>query len=172
MLWEVVWIQLEPKLKIFLEDCQKLVILAIGNELRADDGLGPLFANKFSKITKNASKVIVIDGGIVPENFTGTIRKENPSHVILIDAVEMNAAPGDMKFIAKEKISQYNVSTHSMPISFLIKYLETTSSFKIILLGIQPQNMELGEKITENVQISVNKLVDVFKNILNDLNLI
>jgi hydrogenase 3 maturation protease len=146
--------------------------LTIGNELRGDDGLGPLFANKFSKITKNASKVTVIDGGIVPENFTGTIRKENPSHVILIDAVEMNAAPGDMEVITKEKISQYNVSTHSMPISFLIKYLETTSSFKIILLGIQPQKMELGEEITEDVQISVNKLVDVFKNIFNDLNLI
>ncbi len=146
--------------------------MTIGNELRGDDGLGPLFANKFSKITKNTSKVIVIDGGIVPENFTGTIRKENPSHVILIDAVEMNAPPGDMKFIAKEEISQYNVSTHSMPISFLIKYLETTSSFKIILLGIQPQKMELGEEITENVQISVNKLVNVFKNILNDFNLI
>ncbi|MDO8870457.1 MAG: hydrogenase maturation peptidase HycI [Methanobacteriaceae archaeon] len=146
--------------------------MTIGNELRGDDGLGPLFANKFSKITKNASKVIVIDGGIVPENFTGTIRKENPSHVILIDAVEMNAAPGDMEVISKEKISQYNVSTHSMPISFLIKYLETTSSFKIILLGIQPQKMELGEEITEKVQISVNKLVDVFKNIFNDLNLI
>lgn len=146
--------------------------MTIGNELRGDDGLGPLFANKFSKITKNASKVILIDGGIVPENFTGTIRKENPSHVILIDAVEMNAAPGDMEIIAKEKISQYNVSTHSMPISFLIKYLETTCSFKIILLGIQPQKMALGEEITENVQISVNKLVDVFKNIFNDLNLI
>jgi hydrogenase 3 maturation protease len=146
--------------------------LTIGNELRGDDGLGPLFANKFSNITKNAHDVVVIDGGIVPENFTGTIRKENPSHVILIDAVEMNAAAGDMEVIPKEKISQYNVSTHSMPISFLIKYLETTSSFKIILLGIQPEKMELGDEITEKVQVSVNNLVNVFKNILNDLNLI
>jgi hydrogenase 3 maturation protease len=77
-----------------------------------------------------------------------------------------------MEVIPKEKISQYNVSTHSMPISFLIKYLETTSSFKIILLGIQPEKMELGEEITEKVQVSVNNLVDVFKNILDDLNLI
>ncbi len=146
--------------------------MTIGNELRGDDGLGPLFANKFSKITKNARDVVVINGGIVPENFTGSIRKENPSHVILIDAVEMNAAPGDMEVIAKEKISQYNVSTHSMPISFLIKYLETTSSFKIILLGIQPETMELGEEITENVQISVNNMIDAFKIILNDLDLI
>lgn len=146
--------------------------MAIGNELRGDDGLGPLFANKISKIIKNESNVVVINGGIVPENFTGTIRKENPSHVILIDAVEMNAQPGDMKFIAKEEISQYNVSTHSMPISFLIKYLETTSSFKIILLGMQPENMELGEEITENVKISVNNLINIFKTILNDLKLI
>jgi hypothetical protein len=32
--------------------------------------------------------------------------------------------------------------------------------------------MELGDEITEKVQVSVNNLVNVFKNILNDLNLI
>lgn len=121
---------------------------------------------------ENSSKVVVIDGGVVPENFTGTLRKENPTHVILIDAVEMNAVPGEIKFIEKEKISQYNVSTHSMPISFLIKYLETTSSFKIILLGIQPENMILGDEISEKVDKSVSVLVNKFTEIFNDLSLI
>lgn len=149
-----------------------MVVLAIGNELRGDDGLGPLFANKLSQIAENSSDVIVIDGGTVPENFTGSLRKEKPTHVILIDAVEMNGAPGDIKFIEKEKISQFNVSTHAMPISFLIKYLETTSSFEIILLGIQPKKMVLGEKITLEVENSVNNLINVFKKVFNELDLI
>ena len=147
-------------------------MLAIGNELRGDDGLGPLFAKKFSKIAENSSDVIVIDGGTVPENFTGSLRKEKPTHVILIDAVEMNGAPGEIKFIEKEKISQFNVSTHAMPISFLIKYLETTSSFEIILLGIQPKKMVLGEKITLEVENSVNNLINIFKKVFNELDLI
>lgn len=147
-------------------------MLAIGNELRGDDGLGPLFAKKFSQIAENSSDVIVIDGGTVPENFTGSLRKEKPTHVILIDAVEMNGAPGEIKFIEKEKISQFNVSTHAMPISFLIKYLETTSSFEIILLGIQPKNMVLGEEITLEVENSVNILINIFKKVFNELDLI
>jgi hydrogenase 3 maturation protease len=149
-----------------------VVVLAIGNELRGDDGLGPLFAKKLSQIAENSSDVIVIDGGTVPENFTGSLRKEKPTHVILIDAVDMNGAPGDIKFIEKEKISQFNVSTHAMPISFLIKYLETTSSFEIILLGIQPKKMVLGEKITLEVENSVNNLINIFKKVLNELDLI
>lgn len=146
--------------------------MAIGNELRGDDGLGPLFAKKLFEITNDSSKVVVIDGGTVPENFTGSLRKEKPSHVILIDAVEMNGNPGDMKLIEKERISQFNVSTHAMPISFLIKYLETTSSFKIILIGIQPKKMVLGEEITIEVENSLNDLVKIFKKVLKELDLI
>ncbi len=149
-----------------------MVVLAIGNELRGDDGLGPLFAKKLSQITENSSDVVVIDGGTVPENFTGTLRKEKPTHVILIDAVEMNSNPGDIEFIEKERISQFNVSTHAMPISFLIKYLEMTSSFEIILLGIQPKKMVLGEEITLEVENSVNHLINIFKKVLDELDLI
>jgi len=140
--------------------------------LRGDDGLGPLFAKKLSQITKESSNVVVIDGGTVPENFTGSLRKENPTHVILIDAVEMNGNPGDIELIEKERISQFNVSTHAMPISFLIKYLETTSSFKIILIGIQPKKMVLGEELTLEVENSVNVLVNIFKKVLKDYDLI
>lgn len=140
--------------------------------MRGDDGLGPLFAKKLSQITKESSNVVVIDGGTVPENFTGSLRKENPTHVFLIDAVEMNGNPGDIELIEKERISQFNVSTHAMPISFLIKYLETTSSFKIILIGIQPKKMVLGEELTLEVENSVNVLVNIFKKVLKDYDLI
>ncbi|HSO26167.1 MAG TPA: hydrogenase maturation peptidase HycI [Methanobacteriaceae archaeon] len=147
-------------------------MLAIGNELRGDDGLGPLFAKKISQITNDSSNVVVIDGGTVPENFTGSLRNEKPTHVILIDAVEMNGNPGDIEFIEKERISQFNVSTHAMPISFLIKYLETTSSFKIILIGIQPKKMVLGEEVTLEVENSLNDLVNIFKKSFKDYDLI
>ena len=147
-------------------------MLAIGNELRGDDGLGPLFAKKLSQNTNDSSNVVVIDGGTVPENFTGSLRNEKPTHVILIDAVEMNGNPGDIEFIEKERISQFNVSTHAMPISFLIKYLETTSSFKIILIGIQPKKMVLGEEVTLEVENSLNDLVNIFKKSFKDYDLI
>jgi hydrogenase 3 maturation protease len=147
-------------------------VLAIGNELRGDDGLGPLFAKKLSQIINDSSNVVVIDGGTVPENFTGSLRNEKPTHVILIDAVEMNGNPGDIEFIEKERISQFNVSTHAMPISFLIKYLETTSSFKIILIGIQPKKMVLGEEVTLEVENSINDLVNIFKKSFKDYDLI
>ena len=36
---------------------------------------------------------MVINAETVPENYTGLIRKEEPSHIIFIDAVEMKMNP-------------------------------------------------------------------------------
>ncbi len=174
----MVWIPLKPELRTFLKDCQKVVILTIGNELRGDDGLGPLFAqNLSSELEKSPikngqisqeDKIIIIDGGMVPENFTGSIRKENPTHIIIVDAVEMDKKPGTIKLINKDKIAQYNVSTHAMPLSFLIKYLETTGSFKVCLVGMQPKTMELGDNLSQEVKESVKEMVTLFYQVFCD----
>jgi hydrogenase 3 maturation protease len=82
--------------------------------------------------------------------------------------VVMEKEPGTIELIDKNKIAQYNVSTHAMPLSFLIKYLETTGSFKIRLLGIQPKNMELGDYLSVEVKESIQELVTLFHTILNE----
>jgi len=64
--------------------------------------------------------VTVLDGGTVPENFTGLIKRENPTHIILLDAADMGKPPGYIKIIKKDEISQYNISTHAMPL-FIFK---------------------------------------------------
>lgn len=50
--------------------------------------LQDLVARKLGQELKK-NYVTVFDGGIVPENFTGMIKREDPSHIILIDAADM-----------------------------------------------------------------------------------
>ena len=90
--------------------------------------MGSIIARKLSKFSDKRDDVIVFDGGTVPENYTGLIRKENPSHIILVDAVDMKKEPGYIRVVMKEEIANYNISTHAMPISFLIKYIKFNSS--------------------------------------------
>jgi len=135
--------------------------MGIGNELRGDDALGSFIIKELEKeeiINKNNGNIILIDGGSAPENFTGSIKNENPSHIIIIDAALMGSEVGTIKSIKKDEIANVNVSTHSMSISFLIKYLENDIDFKFLFIGIEPLAMNLGENLSEVVLKSVNSL--------------
>jgi hydrogenase 3 maturation protease len=147
-------------LKKFLKDHGKIVILGIGNEIKGDDGMGPIIAWKLNDLFEENDDVIVFDGGTVPENYTSLIRNEEPTHIILVDAVEMKKEPGYIRVVQKDEIAKYNISTHAMPISFLIKFMETTIGARIILVGMQPKNMELAEGISKEVEKSIEIVVN------------
>jgi hydrogenase 3 maturation protease len=68
------------------------------------------------------------------------IKKLNPKILIIIDAVKMGLKPGDIRIIDKEKIGVMHISTHNIPISVLISYLENYVK-KIIFIGIQSGRM-------------------------------
>ena len=135
--------------------------------MRGDDGLGPLMARNLTKILKNQSELLVINAETVPENYSGLIRKENPSHIIFIDAVEMKMNPGSIKLVKCEEIAEYNISTHAMPLSFIIKYLESFTDAKMLLIGIQPKNMEMSNPISKEVKSGVEELTRIINNSFN-----
>ena len=154
-------------MKDFLKNYDKIVILGIGNEIKGDDALGPNVVLKLNELFKENDNVIVFDGGTVPENYTGLIRKEKPSHIILVDAVEMKKDPGYIRVVQKDEIANYNISTHAMPVSFLIKFMETTIGAEIILVGVQPKSMELAEEISKEVEKSIEIVTNVLFEVLN-----
>jgi hydrogenase 3 maturation protease len=143
----------------------KLVFLGIGTDMKGDDAFGPVLARILDDEWDD-DRIISLDGGTVPENFTGVIKKETPSHIMLIDAVEMKKEPGHIRLVDKDEISNYSISTHALPISFLIKYLEKGTNAKISLLGVQPKDIDLGEEISEEVQTSIKLIINIFRDII------
>ena len=73
---------LESQLREFLNDCEKLIILGIGNELKCDDGIGPFIINRLKQSDIESDILLLINAETVPENFTGKIRKENKCIVL------------------------------------------------------------------------------------------
>jgi len=146
--------------------------------LRGDDSIGPYIIRELENIAKNSNsfndssinnfnrRIIFIDGGSAPENFTGLIKNENPSHLLIIDAALMQTNPGDVKTIEKDKLANINASTHSMSLSYLIKYLEVDIDFNFLLIGIEPLTMNLGDEISSNVLESANEIIDTLSFIL------
>lgn len=144
------------------------MILGIGNEIKGDDGLGPIITKKLSSLFDENKDIIIFDGGTVPENYTGLIRKESPTHIILVDAVDMKKEPGYIRVVEKEEIANYNISTHAMPISYLIKYIETTIGAQIILVGVQPKSMGFAEPVSKEVEKSIEEVVSTFYKLIKE----
>lgn len=110
------------------------LILCIGNPEGGDDGIGPYIAEQLKrKLPANT----IIDCGTVPENYTGIIKRHHPNTLILIDAAEMNRPPGEIRIIPKEKLGIMHLSTHGIPLSVFIRYLEKEVPH-ITFIGIQP----------------------------------
>ena len=133
-----------------------LIVMCIGNRDGGDDAVGPYIAEGLRN-----SDINVIDCGVTPENFTYDVRKSNPDLVVIIDAVEMNLKPGEVRVVPKEKVGVAHISTHGIPVSVLIKYLERSIE-KVIFIGIQPAKMS-GE-MSESVKRSADKLVKIIES--------
>ena len=156
----------ESQLSIFLSDCEKLIVLGIGNELKSDDGIGPFIINKLKNENIENDNILFIDTKTVPENFTGKIRKENPTHLIIVDACLMGLNPGDINIVNRYDFANIGISTHSMSLSYFVKFLEKDSNINILFVGIEPETMEFGEKPTQKVENAAYNFIDILKGII------
>lgn len=149
----------ELQLNEFLKGYEKLLILGVGNELKRDDGVGPFIVDNLDE----KDNVICINAKTVPENFTGKIRKEQPSHVIIVDACLMGGEAGDIKIVDKDDFVNIGISTHSMSLSYFVNYLERDNDFKIIFVGIEPETMEFGEELSEKIEKTAFYFINLLK---------
>ncbi len=153
-----------------MADYDKLLIMGIGNTLRGDDATGPktidMLYEKLVSMDVDSDDVYLLNAATAPENHTIEIRQINPSHLIIIDAVEFSSDAGSFIIVDRNQIDTFNFSTHTMPISFLINYLEDSVGCKIMTLGIQPKDMTLVDTISGEVQASIDELCNhIIRNI-------
>jgi len=133
------------------------VLMGLGNICRGDDGIGSFIAQNFQ-----SDDWLVLDCGTTPENFTSLVKKTQPEYLVIVDAAQMNLEPGEFRVIPSERIDKFYLTTHNIPLSLLISYLDEWAE-KIILIGIQPEKMEDFQRISERVQDSARKLIEILK---------
>ena len=156
----------ESQLQNFLQNCEKLIILGVGNEHKSDDGVGPFSINKLKEENIESNDLLFINAETVPENFTGKIRKENPTHLIIVDACLMDSEPGDMQIVNKYEFANIGISTHSMSLSFFVRYLEKDTEFGIIFVGIEPESLDYGDNLSQDVEKAAYDFIKILKGII------
>src|SRR5512147_1394215 len=116
----------------------RVAILGIGNELSGDDGAGVRVVRELAARLPATPGVLLIDGGVAPENFTGPLRRFQPDLVLEIDAALLDEPPGTTRAIDWREADGLSASTHTLPPSVLASYLVSELKCDVRLIGIQP----------------------------------
>jgi len=132
----------------------KVVIACVGNEMRADDGVGPLIAG----LIVESANLKVINCGETPENYLGSIVRENPEKVVVIDAVFLGADAGEVRAIRKEELAGGGLSTHAPTLSLFTDFIESQVQTRTYFIGIQPRSTVFGEKMSPEVESAAREL--------------
>ena len=133
------------------------ILMGLGNIWRGDDGVGCFIAQNFK-----SDDWLVLDCGTVPENFTSIVSKTRPKYLVIVDAAEMNLEPGQFRVIPPERIDQLYITTHNIPLSYLISYLDKWVE-KIILIGIQPKKIDDFNRISKELKDSMKKIIRILE---------
>jgi hydrogenase 3 maturation protease len=132
----------------------KVVIVGVGNILRGDDGLGPMLVERL----KDKVRALCINAGSTLENYLGKIIKAQPDTVLLIDAVHLGLQPGAYEMVEAAEIKQTGLSTHDISPRLLLDLLGMKIRGKIFLLGIQPQQLGLGNGVSRRIKKTLLEL--------------
>jgi len=140
------------------------IVLGIGNRLGGDDAAGTCVVDMLHRRRQGAktllpAEIMAIDAGTAPESYTSVIRRHRPDLLILVDAANMGLSPGALRTITPEKIGILSFSTHNIPLSMFISYVEEFCG-KVLLVGVQPEQTETGMGISKAVRKSVKKLAE------------
>jgi hydrogenase 3 maturation protease len=143
------------------------IVLGIGNRLGGDDAAGTCVVDKLKQRHQKgeaslSTEIMAIDAGAVPESYTSVIRQHRPDLLILVDAADMGLPAGALRTIPPGKISALSFSTHSMPLSMFVSYVEEFCG-KVVLVGVQPEQTKTGRRISRAVRKSATELAKVIR---------
>ncbi len=149
-----------------VKGARRLAVVGIGDELIPADRLGMAAAREIE--ARHLPGVKVFFAGTVPESITGPIRRYRPEHVLFLDAAEMGERPGTIAVIDPGRIQASLLSTHVLPLSVVMDYVEREIGTEVTLLGIQPESTHPEKDLSEEDREFLNQNLRVLSDILRE----
>jgi hydrogenase 3 maturation protease len=146
----------------------RVALMGVGNDLRSDDGAGLALVRALGERlpADTDNRLLVVEAGQAPENFSGALRRFRPDLVVLLDAAHLGEEPGAVRWLAASAAAGMSASTHTLPLHMLAAYLEAELGCTVALLGIQPADISFGGPISPPVREAVEALAGALPAIL------
>lgn len=132
----------------------RVVVVGVGNALRADDAAGPMLAETLRPRFPDR----VFDVGEVPEDYLGPIRRARPDTILLVDAADFGGEPGAVRVVSGDEIDGLALGTHALPLSMFMEVASADTGALVHLVALQVKSTELGATMSEDVRASVERL--------------
>jgi len=136
---------------------RKVLILGIGNRLCGDDAAGSILAERLvGKVN-----VPVINAGDVPENYLGPIESSGADLVLVLDAADLGAQPGDVSLVEMDQLKEMGISTHASNLALLFKAIPDDIRPDALLVAIQPEQTEAGLGLSRSVERTLDGIEQI-----------
>lgn len=165
-------LNLKALLRENLEGANRVAVLGVGSELRGDDQAGLLVVERLRKRCKvngSCPQLELFYGATAPENLTGEIKNYRPSHLILVDAADVEKDPGTVEVISHELISGVSFSTHMMPLKIIVDYMLDSINCKVMVIGIQPKSLEYTGPVSSEIRASVRQVATAIEAVVREI---
>ncbi len=141
----------------------RLAILGVGNVLCTDDGLGPVAVDRLLRDYAAPDGVAVLDGGTLGLSLLPII--EDSDQVLIVDAVRMDAPAGTLVLIEGADVLpavRLRLSVHQVGVADLLDAARMRGRLpqKLLLLGLIPESLELGCRLSPAVNAALPMLVE------------
>ncbi|MBP2653815.1 MAG: hybD 1 [Firmicutes bacterium] len=141
---------------------EKIIVLGIGNILMQDDGFGVRVIEELGRRLRFPDNVELLDGGTLGFELLSFIT--GADKLLVVDAINGGGLPGTFYRFAGDEVQAYfqeKVSLHELGIKDVLAVLEMQGENigEIVVLGVQPESIELGLELTPGVAKTIDKVV-------------
>ena len=132
-------------------------VIALGNILRGDDGIGPAVLD-YLRFNGYADNARLIDAG--SDAFTLLDHLLQPEPVILIDCARMGKTPGDVRMVRLSEftlqITDQLVSLHGFSIAEVYRMaIKMATVADCVVIGIEPGSIEFDQDLCTGVKACI-----------------
>jgi hydrogenase maturation protease len=141
-----------------------IVVLGLGNVLRRDEGLGIRALQRLQERYALSGEVQLVDGGTLGLELLAYL--EEAQRLLVLDAALTEGPPGALIRLASDDVPAFlgmRSSPHEIGLADLLAVmrLRDVEPEEVVVLGMQPEVIELGWELSLTVSQRLDLLVDM-----------
>ena len=134
---------------------RQMLVVGVGNPMRGDDEAGLVLAEKVAE----KLNLEYLRCEEVPENYVGQMLDNPADTILLVDAVDMKQAPGEIGLLSPDELADNGISTHNCSVGLLAKVLAGIKDKQMLILAVQPQQLGWGQPVTPLITAAIDRFV-------------
>ncbi len=139
---------------------EKILFVALGNELRGDDFAGILFTIILRE-TEPFNKSEFIFAGTNPENFLDQFINTKAELIVFIDAITSKGLVKNFNWLSSDLIDKVAISTHSFSIKLVDEFIKIHCHKQIKYFAIDIEPPVYADSISKEINC---RILNFFNN--------